>query len=352
MKDSGVLPDLNVELLAGFAFACRPDCGLCCYAEPRLLAAERQRLVQIVPEVEIVDRGSDHFIAAHDDGGACQLLSDNRCSAHFARPHPCREFPLTGHVGTRLQATVVLSCPGVDLSGLNRFSWDSRPEVAGSFPAELAALLERVDRTTPRRLEASGRRRRRVIRALAAGSRWEEEEDVRRTLRRKSPGPSDDDFPAADPPSADDGVELLPLFFDDRAAPVALAQGLGGWELLELRPGGGIARSLGVIPPPDRPPRLLPDALSLLQGYLRYWLERDALFGAVHLRMMEAGDGTVTEWVDEELRAIGAMVLARADVRAKARRGVVDWLTPADLRDGIRATDQDLLDRASWGDRL
>jgi len=203
-----------------------------------------------------------------------------------------------------------------------------------------------------RRLEASGRRRRKVVRALEDDGRWEEEEEVRRELRRALPLPTADDFPAPNPPSTDDGLELLPLFFDGRDAPVAMAQGLGGWELLELRPGGGIARSLGVVPPPDRPPTVNEDAMPLMAGYLRYWLERDALFGAVHLRMLEATDGSVTEWVGEELRAIGALVLSRAEVRAKVRRGVVDRLTPAELLDGIRATDQDLLDRTSWGDRL
>jgi hypothetical protein len=164
--------------------------------------------------------------------------------------------------------------------------------------------------------------------------------------------PSGQEFPAADPPWAEDGIELLPLFFDGREAPVAMALGLGGWELLELRPGGGVAASLGAAPSPERLPRLLPESERILQGYLRYWLERDALFGAVHLRMMESTDGTVSDWAGEELRAIGALVLARAEVRAKVRRGVVDHLTPAELLDGIRATDQDLLDRESWGERL
>jgi Fe-S-cluster containining protein len=350
MSDAGTAaPDIDVDLLTGFGFRCRPDCGLCCYAEPRVLAAERTRLVQIAPATDFLGTGSDRFIASQGEGGACGLLSDNRCGAHRARPHPCREFPLTVHVGDRLQATVVLSCPGVELAVLGD---PSRAESSG-FPTELAALRERLDAPTSRRLEASRRRRRKVQRALSDEGRWEEEDDVRLRVERSLPTPSADDFPVLDPPAAEEGLNLLPLFFDDRAAPVALAQGLGGWELLELRPQGGVARTLGVVPPPDRMPSLAPDAARLLRGYLGYWLRRDALFGTVHLEMLRSPDDrTVTESIEQELRGIGALVLARAEVRAKLRRNPVDRLTAAELADGIRATDQDLLDRDTWGDRF
>jgi Fe-S-cluster containining protein len=345
--------ELDLSLLAGFGFECRPDCGLCCYAEPRVLAAERSRLLQIVPAVRFVGEGPNRFIAGQGEGGACELLSANRCRAHAARPHPCREFPLTAHVGSRLQATVVLSCPGVDLSVLLRSSDNVSSLGRPGFPTELAALQERIDRTTQRRLEESRRRRRKVAGALRDAGRWEEEDDARCTLERALPMPSDDQFPVEDPPAREDGLDQLPLFFDARAAPVALARGLGGWELLELRPEGGVAGSLGVFPPPDRAPALEGDAARLVEGYLDYWLRRDALFGTVHLEMLRSPDaGTVTEWVSAELERIGALVLSRAEVRAKLRRGTVDRLTAADVVDGIRATDQDLLDRESWGDRF
>ncbi|MGI0071983.1 MAG: YkgJ family cysteine cluster protein [Thermoplasmata archaeon] len=345
-------PPLDLELLRGFAFECRPDCGLCCYAEPRVLAAERARLLTIVPEAEFEGGGRELFLSAHPNGGACRLLEENRCRAHPARPHPCREFPLTVHVGTRLQATVVLSCPGVGLSALSEGPGRRPPPLGEGFATELAALRERVDRSVVPRLAAAARRRRKVVRLLQDEGRWVDEEEVRDEMRRGIPMPVDEDFPVPDPPSADDGIESLPLFFDRRAAPVAIAQGLGGWELLELSPRGGRSRSLGVVPPPDRRPELAPDAARALHGYLRYWLERDALFGAVHLAMAEATDGSVVEWVADELRGIGALVLARAVVRAKLARGIVSTLSLADLQDGVRATDQDLLDRGSWGDRF
>jgi Putative zinc- or iron-chelating domain len=346
------VPELDERLLAGFDYACRPDCGLCCYAEPRVLPAEKVRLVQIAPEVEIVGRPPDEFIEARPNGGACQLLSELRCGAHAARPHPCREFPLTAHVGTRLQATVVLSCPGVDLAGLAGYARDRRPSSGSGFPSELAALRERVDRSVGRRLEETGRRRRRIVRQLTSEGRWVDDDEVRSALRKDPPLPTNDDFPVPDPPSAEEGMDRLPLFFDARAAPVSLAEGLGGWELNEIDPEGGFARSLGVLPPPERVPPLENDAEAALRGYLRYWLERDCLFGVVHLRMLEGSDGTVTEWMEDELRAVGALTLARAEVRAKLRRGATGSLTAMDVLDGIRATDQDLLDRDTWGDRF
>jgi Fe-S-cluster containining protein len=352
MTPLGETPELDVRLLAGFTFACRPDCGLCCYAEPRVEAAERGRLLSIVPEAELVTREGGEFLGSHPDGGACQLLDANRCRGHSARPHPCREFPLTAHVGTRVQATVVLSCPGVDLTALQHFGSRGPADVRGAFATELAALRERVAPSTARRLESSARRRRKIARILDEERRWEDDEVVRERLRRSVPLPGPEDFPVPDPPSAEDGLDALPLFFDGRDSPVALAAGLGGWELHELAPGGGFARSLGVIPPPGRPPELGPEAAAYLRGYLRYWLERDALFGMVHVAMLRADAGTVSDWIEAELREIGALVLARAGVRAKLTRGIVGRLTPAQLLDGVRATDQDLLDRETWGDRL
>jgi Fe-S-cluster containining protein len=351
MASTAVAPDLDLALVSRFRYACRPECGLCCYAEPRVLASERARLLQIRPETEFVRRGEFQFLASHPDGGACKLLTDRRCSAHTARPHPCREFPLTIHVGDRLQATVVLSCPGVDLAGLQGAPVSSRSGPEG-FDSELAAVRARIEPSTARRMDVSRRRRQRIVRLLDNSGRWEEEEDVRRLLRDSIPLPADEDFPALEPPSEDDGMDRLPLFFDGRAGPVALSAGLGGWELHELSPNGGFVRSLGVVPPPEEPPPLTSDASELLVGYLRYWLERDAFFGALHYDMLEGADGTVSEWAAEELRSIGAVTLARAELRAKIARGEVDRLTPVDVANGIRATDQDLLDRESWGERL
>jgi len=90
----------------------------------------------------------------------------------------------------------------------------------------------------------------------------------------------------------------------------------------------------------------------LLEGYLRYFLERDALFGTVLSDLEVGGPHSVADEIAAELRAIGALVLSRAEVRGKVLGTSTGTLTERDIADGIRATDQDLLDRPTWGDHL
>lgn len=132
---------------------------------------------------------------------------------------------------------------------------------------------------------------------------------------------------------------------------MAIARGLGGWELHELRPTGG-ADLRGLVVAPERPPRLDEQAQRLLQNYLRYALARDAFLASVHLEMLEGDEGTVAEWTLAALRSLGATVAARAAIRTKleGEEGVV--LTVDDIERGIRATDQDWLDRPTWGERF
>jgi hypothetical protein len=229
--------------------------------------------------------------------------------------------------------------------------FDVREDPVG-LDAEMASVLGRIESASPRRLREAGRRRARLVRTLERAGRWVEEEEVRAELRGAIPFPGTVDYPVEDPPSADDGLELLPLYFDGRSGPVALAGGLGGWEALELRSSGGVARHLGAIPPPSVPPRIAREGEALLRGYLAYFLERDLLFASVVPRMVEAEEGSVTEWIEEELRRIGATVVSRALVRAKVSGGGINPLTSAEIADGIRATDQDLMDVPTWGDRL
>ena len=343
---------LDTSALAGFTFACRPDCGLCCFAEPLVSPGEKRGLLQVVPATEFSSRGKFEFVRSHPQGGACTLLADHRCRAHGARPGPCREYPLAGHVGTRLQAVVVLTCPGVDLASLEGYAGPQNAPGGRGFDGELAALRSRSEASGVRRLEESRRRRNRVVRALERGGRWVEEEEVRRELRGRLPLPLDEGYPGDPPPPARDGLELLPLVFDGRDGPVALAGRPEGWELFELQPSGGIRTRLGVLPPPSQRPDLTPQAERILQGYLRYWLERDQLFGAVHLDMMEDSEGDVTDRVASEVRRIAATTVSRAYVLSALLRGNVGELSGADVIQGIRATDQDLLDRPTWGSRL
>jgi Putative zinc- or iron-chelating domain len=343
---------VDISTLSGFSYACRPDCGLCCYAEPLVAPTEKESLVRIAPAAEFVTRGRFEFLRSHPDGGACVLLEANRCRAHPARPSLCREFPLTAHVGVRVQVTAVLSCPGVDLSPLREYGGPERAASPRGFDSELAALRARIDGRVRRLLDTNGRRHRRIEVALTAEGRWQGEEEVRRRLRDQLPTPAPGDFPVEGPPSRQEGLSVLPLFFHGRASPVALASHAGGWELLELNPTGGVRRSLGVAPPPDRPPELSEDAARTLAGYLRHWLDRDLLFGVVHLAMLDDPEGSVTDRVAAELRWIGAVTLSRAHVLASLRRGDVERLSDEELRDGLRATDQDLLDRPTWGTKL
>ncbi len=345
-----VPPELDLRLVEGFDFTCRPDCGLCCYAEPRVEPDEEGKLLQIAPSVRITGRGRDRFLAARADGGACQFLREHRCIVHAVRPHPCREFPITVHVGSRLQATVVLSCPGVGLGRILGTSPTPRRR-ATDFDSELASVRERIGEGVRARLEATGRRGRQVERALRETDQWDDPDDLRASLRRAIPRPTDREFPVEDPPEPDEGRENLPLFFDGRPGPLALGRGLGGWVVEELRPTGG-SEPLGVFPPPDRAPATTPEASRLLDGYLRYVLERDGFLAAVHLDALEAGQGRVLDWAREELAALGAIVLARGAVRAKLHGGDGLRLSVDDVANGIRATDMDWLDRPGWGDRL
>ena len=340
----------DLDLLKGFRFQCRPDCGLCCYAEPRIDPPERTRLLQIAPETRFVGRGPDRFLASNPNGGSCQFLAEHRCRVHDARPHPCREFPVTVHVGHRLQATLVLSCPGLELEALRRENRGMDVRCEG-LDDEIASVRARIGPGVARRLAAAQVRGRRVERRLRSEGRWVEEDEVRRDLRDRLPSPGSANFPVEDPPEASDPWESLPLFFDGRSGPLAFARDLGGWEVLELSPHGG-GEALSVIPPPDRPPALSPGADSFLADYLRYVLNRDQFLASVELEAAEGESGDVAEWARSGLAALGAVVLARGSVRAKLHGGDGMTLSERDVIAGIRATDMDWLDRPTWGDRL
>jgi hypothetical protein len=291
-------------------------------------------------------------LAARPAGGACQFLQGTRCGVHDGRPFPCREFPISVHLGERPQASLVLTCPGIPLDLLGRDRSAARLGPPQGLETELLAARTRLSHTPRRELDDISRRRRRVTRILDRAGRWLPEEAVRAELRARVPFPDRESFPVVDPPAAEDGLEFLPIYFDGRAGPVGIGAGLGGWELLELRPEGGVAAHLGVVPPAETLPLLDEEARTLLRGYLRYHLERDAFLAAVALDMTEGSEGDLFDWAEAELRSLGATVLSRAALRAKAGRDVQGPLNRRDVADGIRATDQETLDRPTWGARL
>jgi hypothetical protein len=270
---------------------------------------------------------------------------------HAARPAPCREFPVSVHIGTRLQATVVLSCPGLRLEPLLSYGTVGASGPSSDLASELSSVRGRLTPAVERRRRESERRRRRIARELEEQGRWVEEEELRRQLLERRLVPTARDYFPEEPPAVDEGLERLPMYFDGRPGPVVLAQGLGGWEAHELAPEGG-ARPIGIAVPPDQPPTLDPDADELLSGYLHYWLARDSFLAAVHLGMLSTLEGTVVDATLEDLHAIGSDVMARGAVRARLRGNVGTRLTRADVEAGIRGTDQDWLDRPTWGSRL
>ncbi len=345
------VPEVDVSLLSGFGFSCLPGCGLCCFASPRLDRDDESRLRTAAPRVRVVLEGGERCVAARPDGGACQFLDHLRCTVHAVRPAPCREFPVSVHIGTRLQATVVLSCPGLRLEPLESYGKVEAVGSSSDLDSELSSVRGRLTSAVERRRRESERRRRRVARELEEEGRWVEEEEVRRQLSERRLVPTVPEYFPEDPPAVEAGLERLPMYFDGRRGPVVLAQGLGGWEAHELAPEGG-ARPVGIAVPPDQPPLLDPDADALLAGYLRYWLARDSFLAAVHLGMLSTPEGTVVDATLGELYAIGSDVMARGAVRAKLRGNVGTRLTRADVEAGIRATDQDWLDRPTWGSRL
>jgi len=343
--------ELDVALLAGFRFGCRPDCGLCCFTSPRLEGDDERRLRAVAPESRIVRSDRVDRIAARPDGGACQFLVGLHCSVHVARPAPCREFPISVHVGQRLQATGVLSCPGLALDPVERFGDRTPDEEPEGLGTELASVHSRITPATERRRLEAERRRRRIARILEEDGRWVSEEEVRSDLRGTGLIPDEAEFSPQQPPEPDDGLEYLPLYFDGRSGPVALGRSLGGWEARELAAEGG-SRPVGVAVPPDRRPELDPSAERLLAGYLRYWLARDCFLAAVHLEMPTRPERSVTEAALRDLHAIASDVMARGAFRSKLLGEDGVRLTREAIALGIRSTDQDWLDRPTWGSRL
>jgi len=338
---------IDLGLLSGLRYACRPGCGLCCFATPRADVGDLERIRKVAPAVETAREGRDTVLLARPDGGACQFLTSLRCTIHAARPHPCREFPITVHVGTRLQATAVLSCPGVDLGALGTHGVQAPAE---GFDEELRSVYGRLSGARRLREEAV-RRRRKIERALAAEGRWVDEEEVRAALREGSIALDPEDFHDLELPEAEGPLEALPMFEDGRSGPVALGRRWSDWEALEIAETGG-GRSVGVFPPIEAPPELDPAGRDLWAGYLRLMLERDAFLAAVHLDTLDEDEGSVLDWAEAGLRAVGADVVTRGSFRARLRGRDPMRLGRQEVEWGIRATDAEWLDRPTWGDRL
>ncbi len=338
---------LDTRLLAGFRFACRPDCGLCCYTAPALREGDLAPLLAIAPSFRPEGR-SPGFVPSHANGGACTFLATNRCSVHAARPGPCAEFPLSAHAGPRVQLTLVLSCPGVDLDPLadpERSARGGPPDP--SLGSELAAVRRAVRSLDPADRNRAERSWARALRGL--GLDTASIETARSRLRTDLPMPRPDDLAAVPVPEESEGLDRLPLFFDARYGRVALAGGDEGVELLALREGGGIERRLASFAYPDHLPRIGAEGDRLLRGYLAYVLERDGFVGAALDRTEARGEDGLIDRCREDLRELGAAVVSRAVYRTWLDGGSAEGLDADAIASGIRATDADYLDRATVG---
>ncbi len=341
---------LDLSLVQPFRFSCRPGCALCCFTTPAVAPEERARLIAIAPAITLLPgEGGFTYVASHPEGGACQLLHDLRCSAHSARPFPCRTYPVSVHLGLRTQASLVLACPGVDLTPL-------RGGDAGRHtgPSGLEEELRTVERELARPPSVRRRERARqdfeqAVPRLELEGRWSDPDRIRDRVVSSALRNLPSAFPSSTPPALEEGVEALPFLFDPEHGRVALAGSPAGWTLLTLSPTGGGGPVLGTYPEPAWLPPFDPEAERFLAGYLRYVASRQSLVGQILLELLDEDDRTLAEALEVEVTAIASDVVTRGLVLdALHGRGAGRLDLPL-VEQGIRATDAELLDRPSVG---
>ncbi|HZY71129.1 MAG TPA: YkgJ family cysteine cluster protein [Thermoplasmata archaeon] len=342
--------EIDLALLAGFSFRCRPGCGLCCYATPAVSATERSRLLAIEPEARF-DRGTGEFslIRSRPEGGACQFLRENRCTVHAARPFPCRSFPVGVHIGVRLQASLGLHCPGLDLSHLAHWRPGARSAPIGLDEEVSAARGELARRGVPRLMSQAIRRLDRIARR-SEFTRDELLGALRTVARRFAERPELDLAGAWRPPDAGGPLESLPVFFDGEHGIVGVESEGTAWNLRPLAEGGGRRPILGSFRTSVDPPGIDSYGEAVWKGYLRYVAERDATLWSILYALPAGADRAQLEAATVEfLRSVGATVIARARLRGSVTRGDAMALGAPEVLEGVRATDAECLDRPTLG---
>ena len=345
----------DYQLVEGFRYRCLPSCGLCCYTTPAVAPGERDRLIRLDPAAPLLETTVGWAkIASRPEGGACYFLHEERCGCHAARPATCGEFPLTVHVAERVQVSIVLTCPGVDLTALmGRGTGVPLGPVSSDFMSEMKFVEREVEQAQATGdLRWASQRRRSVERRLGRVGIWQSEEEVRARLRGTLTDMVPEELLHEEPPPEEEPLESLPMFHDPALGRVAWRPHTGGVEFLSLRESGGIAQHLGVFASPTRSPGLDAPSRSLLLGYLRYVLERDATIGAAYDHLLEADPALPEEVVAEDLTLIANQVVRLAVLRRALTSDRRGELTVKDLENGIRATDMDILDRPTVGLRL
>ncbi|HEV2165396.1 MAG TPA: YkgJ family cysteine cluster protein [Thermoplasmata archaeon] len=345
-------PPIDLSLLSGTSFRCRPGCGLCCFTTPAVEPREAERLIQIEPATPFLEgEGGWRYVADQGEGGACHFLSERKCRAYGDRPFCCQEFPLSVHLGVRAQATVVLSCPGISVR-----SWVSPASLGepASAPEGLSEELEAVQQELLRhpaeeRLREASRRWRLFKSRLLRTGGWSEPSEIRASLLGSLPSLVRRSFPPPPPPSVSEGIDALPILFDEAVGLVALADHAGGWELLSIEETGQRSRSLGVWPAPSRFPLVSPEGEELLRAYLAHLLDRDFTYWSAAERVRSERSGSLERAVSEDVGRFGALVLARAEGLQGFRSADRGPLSADLVWDGIRATDGEFLDRPTLG---
>jgi hypothetical protein len=178
---------------------------------------------------------------------------------------------------------------------------------------------------------------------------WIPPEELRTLFLEEIPMPGEGDFPVSDPPGKEEGIDALPLFFDERLGRVALRSGSGGWEALTIMELGGMKESIGCYQPLDQPPSMDKQAEAMLQGYLSYITRRDMLLWAIYLELQNHPEVSLIEMFDAFLREVGGQVLTRGCIRAQMDGNPSATLSRSDIEKGIRATDADLMDQLTLG---
>jgi Fe-S-cluster containining protein len=341
-------PPLGLELLNGFRFECRPDCGLCCFASPAVTKRERAALLAIEPKAPF-DRGDGpySFISPRGEGGACHFLSSQRCRVHPQRPFACREYPLLVHVGVRVQATLVLTCPGVDLSALDAYATGTPPTSPPvGFDAEISTVRAELAASDAGTWAREGRS---LLRS--ASRRWVIDPPA-------EPGPVESlpELPGGIPPGTAvlelpdpaDGVEVRPLVYLAGRGVVSMWSDSAGVGIDRVVESGGETETDGIYRSPAGSISVANDGERRMRGYLAYVARRDLLlWQRLAAGPSEASDIGVE--LTEELATLAATVVLRASVLAQAMGRPASGLTAADIDLGIRASDADWLDQPTLG---
>ncbi|MCI4323977.1 MAG: YkgJ family cysteine cluster protein [Thermoplasmata archaeon] len=346
------VPPIDESLLRGFAFTCRPECGLCCYATPAVDVDERRRLLTLDAATPFeTEDGAWDQIGARPDGGACHFLTDAKCRAYGLRPFPCRTYPIHVHVGTRPQATLVLACPGLSLAPLD--AWSARPAAGPPRGLEVelaAARTEYLSVPVNSWIDEGRRSERMLLKRLARRGGAIEPELVRDSLRNSPLAIDLEGGVRLPPPGPETPISELPLFEDERLGIVVLrGNEEDEYELLKVRETGGAPESLGQFPAIEPVPSLDPAALRRLTGYLAYLLDRDAFLWSTYQELRTGAPEPLAAGLASLRDATANEVVVRASVRARLRGGDGIRLTVEDLDRGIRAMDGDLLDRPTMG---